>query len=113
MDSVPEEYELNGDLRPESPRSPDASVSPRPDTAKRSWWVPALYLCRLRARGSRARVGYCQLRSAYALCGGGGCRAQCALRLTRTLRSRNGGPGAPTTGESERGQGRGHWRAAS
>ncbi|XP_054443996.1 ninjurin-1 [Pteronotus mesoamericanus] len=27
MDSLPEEYELNGDLRPESPRSPDSSPS--------------------------------------------------------------------------------------
>ncbi|KAM7241348.1 hypothetical protein CapIbe_007920 [Capra ibex] len=65
MDSRPEEYELNGDLRPSSPGSPDASVStPSIRAAVRPCPTPALSeLC---SHGSQAPTSADPLRAASA-----------------------------------------------
>lgn len=41
MDSVPEDFELNGELHPGSLDSPDARVSPQPRAALQAWPAPA------------------------------------------------------------------------
>ena len=66
MDSRPEEYELNGDLRPSSPGSPGASVStPSIRAAVRPCPTPALSEpC---SHGSQAPTGADPLRAASAV----------------------------------------------
>lgn len=59
MDSLPEEYELNGGLRPGSPGAPDASVSPLPPPPGRPPGRPPALTSARGAPGSRAR---CALR---------------------------------------------------
>lgn len=88
MESGPEEYELNGDLRPGSPGSPDASVSPAPPAPLCDFGRRAPSLGPAPA-APRAPGGSGRQRGASALRGAG-------VPVPRAV-SPSGGPGAPAT----------------